>query len=60
MITWSETKHTGGSEPYRVGACKSTDTKPTEGVANGSILMEIDTGKVWIFDGEDGQWAVFG
>ena len=28
----------------------STDEKPIEGVGNGSVFIEIDTGKVFIFD----------
>ena len=28
----------------------STDEKPVENVGNGSVFIEIDTGKVFIFD----------
>jgi len=34
----------------------SGDTKPTVGVSNGSSYQEIDTGKVFLFDEEDGSW----
>lgn len=38
----------------------STDQKPTEinekGVQNGSTFIEIDTGKVYLFDEENNQW----
>lgn len=34
----------------------STDTKPTKGVRNGSQFVEIDTGKVYLFDEENKQW----
>jgi hypothetical protein len=39
----------------------STDTKPTDEVNNtkidnGSIFIEIDTGKVYMFDLENEQW----
>ena len=38
----------------------STDTKPTEvagkEVGNGSIFIEIDTGKIFFFDGENEIW----
>ena len=37
------------------GVCLSTDTKPTDW-ANGSILMEIDTKKVFVFDAENSTW----
>ena len=36
------------------GSCLSTDTKPIAGIANGSIMVEVDTGSVFFFD-EDGQ-----
>lgn len=38
------------------GYCLSTDTKPTEGVGNGSVLIEMDTSKIWFFDAAGGQW----
>lgn len=34
---------------------KSTDSKPTA-VANGSMLYEIDTQKVFIFDADTSAW----
>lgn len=35
--------------------CLSTDTKPTEGVNINSLLLELDTGKGYYFDGIDWQ-----
>ena len=41
---------------YIEGVCLSTDDpKPTD-VANGSRLMEMDTGKLYLFDAEGTQW----
>lgn len=37
-------------------ACLSTDTKPTEGVANGSILIEMNTGKIFMFNEAGAEW----
>ena len=34
----------------------STDDKPTENVTNGSIFIEIDTGKIYMFDLENEEW----
>ena len=51
-------RHDGTEKPYIEGACLSSDTKPT-GVANGSTLMEMDTGKVFMFDEAGNQWRVF-
>ena len=36
--------------------CLSTDTKPTENVANGSCLYEMDTGAFYFFDDENRRW----
>lgn len=38
------------------GECLSTDTKPTT-YANGSILIEIDTGKVFMFNETVSEWV---
>ena len=35
--------------------CLSTDTKPTN-VSNGSSLIEMDTGKIYLFDQENTEW----
>ena len=34
----------------------STDEKPIESVGNGSVFIEIDTGKVFIFDKQNKTW----
>lgn len=36
--------------------CLSTDTKPTQNIPNGSVLIEIDTAKGYLFDAESGVW----
>lgn len=35
----------------------STDTKPTDGVYQGSIFVEVDTGDVYFFDADGAQWV---
>ena len=35
----------------------STDTKPTTGLANGSIFVEVDTGKLFLFNEDTGEWS---
>ena len=37
----------------------STDEKPT-GAYNGSCFIEMDTGKVYFYDAESGEWIEFG
>lgn len=36
---------------------KSTDTKQTDRVPNGSIFFEMDTSDVYMFDGDTGTWV---
>ena len=36
---------------------KSTETKPTAGVADGSICLESDTGKIFFFNEVDAVWV---
>lgn len=49
----------GADHKYRVeGSCLSTDMKPTD-VANGSILKEMNTGTVYMFDEAGEQWLPF-
>ena len=38
----------------------STDTKPTTDIKNGSIIVEVDTGKHFRFDKENLTWYDFG
>ena len=36
--------------------CLSTDTKKTDGIANGSLCLEMDTGKFYGFDADTSTW----
>jgi hypothetical protein len=35
----------------------STDTKPTEMIGNGSVFLEMDTGKVFVYNADDEEWV---
>ena len=62
MISFNATRNIkshDGSKQYIEGHCLSTDTKPTEGIVNGSTLLEMDTGKVYMFDEENKEWKEF-
>ena len=39
--------------------CLSTDEKP-EGLMNGSLIMEMDTGKFYVYDEDGTEWIEFG
>lgn len=47
-----------GATPVLMG--KSTDTKPTVGIENGRQFVEFDTGKLYVYDGDSGEWVEFG
>ena len=36
--------------------CKSSDARPTQGIANGSTCLVMDTREVFFFDEDTGQW----
>ncbi len=60
MITFDKATNQGVSKRYVEGKCLSADTKPTSNIANGSILIEMDTGKIFMFDEANSQWKEFG
>lgn len=35
----------------------STDTKPTEGYCNGTTFLEVDTGKIYLFNEDTSSWV---
>lgn len=35
----------------------AADSKPTDGIPNGSDFLEMDTGKTWYFDADSGDWV---
>ena len=41
---------------YIEGFCLSSDTPPTDGIATGSKMTEVDTGVVYLFDEVSGEW----
>ena len=44
---------------YLEGHCLAADTKPTTDIANGSQLIEMDSGKVYFFDEAGSDWIEF-
>lgn len=39
--------------------CLSSDQKPTTGIANGSIALEMDTSTMYVFDQAGSQWRAW-
>lgn len=59
MVSYNMARVTGIAKRYIEGQCLSTDQKPTKNISNGSILVEMDTGKVFMFDEEHSAWKEF-
>lgn len=62
MITYHIVKETGNRKNsnkqirlYKEGTCLSTDEKPLN-LDNGSKLLEIDTGTLYVWDLENKVW----
>lgn len=64
MITYNVTDYEireGGAKVQEIsGFCLSSDTKPTAGIANGSILTEMNTGKIYMYNEAGKAWVEFG
>lgn len=63
MITYTVEKPAHGTDSgeivnYVEGRRLSTDTKPDD-VANGSILLEMDTSTMYMFDEDAGTWRAW-
>ncbi len=46
----------GAFVSYIEAAGLSTDTKPEDNIATGSLFLEVDTGDVYAFDEVGGEW----
>lgn len=57
MFTVIKAHYAGNEKSYVEGACLAADSKPTDGIANGSIIVEIDTGKIFMFNETGSAWA---
>lgn len=56
MITYTVYKTYRDGKVYVEGRGTSSDTKPTENIANGSIIMEMDTSTMFMFDETGNTW----
>ena len=60
MVRVTEHKFIKAGLKYFEFAGLSTDEKPTEMVATGSVFIEVDTGDVYLYDEEGGTWSKVG
>ena len=62
MITINNSKdlNIGEGGKFIEGVCLSTDTKPTGNeIANGSILLEMDTSTLYMYDRDSTEWRAW-
>lgn len=57
MFTTIKAHYAGNEKSYIEGACLSTDSKPTDGIANGSLCLEMDSGKIYAFNEAGSAWV---
>ena len=50
-----------GNPIYRIfGFGLAGDSKPTQGIANGSTIVEMDTSKIYFYDEAGEEWKEWG
>ena len=55
---FSARKYANKEQSAQDYVCLSTDTpKPTDGIVNGSMCLEMDTGKFYVYDEAGTQWV---
>ena len=57
MFTKSSSKWLTNGKELIEAASLSTDSKPTDGIANGSICIEMNTGKIFMFNEAGSAWV---
>lgn len=58
-LTWKTAETADTGDLVLEGSCLSTDEKPTEGVGNGSILLEMDTATLYFYDAANHEWRAW-
>ncbi len=54
---FTATKHANKDQSTRDYVCLSSDTKPTDGIVNGSFCLEMDTGKFYVYNEAGEAWV---
>lgn len=57
MFTNNKANQVDSGHVYIESVCLSTDAKPTAGIANGSLVLEMDTGKIYAFNEAGAAWV---
>ena len=57
MFTERKVTQFSQGKKYIEAVCLSGDDKPTEGIANGSLVLEMDTSKIYAFNEAGAAWV---
>ena len=57
MVSYNEAIAITNEQNLVQAVCLSTDAKPTAGIANGSMMLEMDTGKIYAFNEAASTWV---
>ena len=57
MIRILEQRTIDGNTNYIEAAGLSTDSKPTANICTGSVFIEVNTGKAYLFNETAGAWV---
>ncbi len=57
MFTFLKATQTDEDSALVEAVCLSTDSKPTSGITNGSICIEMNTGKIFMFNEAGSAWV---
>lgn len=60
MFTSIKSHYAGKEKCYIEGVCLTGDSKPTDGIANGSLVIEMDSGKIYAFNEAGSAWVELG
>ena len=57
MFSITKSTYFGNNKILIEAVCLADDSKPTDGVANGSLCLVMDTGKIYAFNEAGSAWV---
>lgn len=57
MIRITKEENFASDKKYIEAFGLSTDTKPTSGIVTGSVFVEVNTGKAYLFNEDSSAWV---
>ena len=57
MFTVNQVIRVDGDASLIEASCMAADSKPTTGLINGSLCIEMDTGKIYAFNEAGSAWV---